>query len=150
MILLILILVSSQVRVVGLSGYMRIPIMLYLIPYHIMLPPGQWYSGMSLNSLELLHSLFLCSYFYGKIFFLKLQVYLFIKSLSINKTIKVVCCLMILLTIFQLYRGSQVYLSRKPYYLEKNYQPVASHGQTLLHNVVWSTPHHEQGSNSQL
>jgi hypothetical protein len=27
--------------------------------YHIMLPPGQWYSGMSLNSLELLHSLFL-------------------------------------------------------------------------------------------
>jgi hypothetical protein len=113
-ILLILILVSSQVRVVGLSGYMRIPIMLYLIPYHIMLPPGQRYSGMSLNSLELLHSLFLCSYFYGKIFFLKLQVYLFI-----NKTIKVVCCLMILLTIFQLYRGGQVYLSRKPYYLEK-------------------------------
>jgi hypothetical protein len=25
---------------------------------------------------------------------------------------------------------------------------VASHWQTLSHNVVWSTPHHEQGSNS--
>jgi hypothetical protein len=31
-----------------------------------------------------------------------------------------------------------------------NQWPVASHWQTLLHNVVSSTPHHEQGSNSQL
>jgi len=28
-------------------------------------------------------------------------------------------------------------------------KPVASHRQTLSHNVVSSTPHHEQGSNSQ-
>jgi hypothetical protein len=28
--------------------------------------------------------------------------------------------------------------------------PVASHWQTLAHNVVSSTPHHEQESNSQL
>ena len=34
--------------------------------------------------------------------------------------------------------------------LGKNHQPVASHWQTLSHNVVSSTPHHEQGSNSQL
>ena len=29
-------------------------------------------------------------------------------------------------------------------------KPVASHWQTLSYNVVSSTPHHEQGSNSQL
>jgi len=29
-------------------------------------------------------------------------------------------------------------------------QPVASHRQTLSHNVVFSTPRHERGSNSQL
>jgi hypothetical protein len=31
----------------------------------------------------------------------------------------------------------------------ENYQPVASHRQTLSNNVVLSTPHHEPGSNSQ-
>jgi hypothetical protein len=33
---------------------------------------------------------------------------------------------------------------------EENHWPVASHWQTLLHNVVSSTPHHERDSNSQL
>jgi hypothetical protein len=32
----------------------------------------------------------------------------------------------------------------------ENHRPVASHRQTLSHNVVSSTPCHEQGSNSQL
>ena len=32
----------------------------------------------------------------------------------------------------------------------KKHWPVASHWQTLSHNVVSSTPHHEQDSNSQL
>jgi hypothetical protein len=32
----------------------------------------------------------------------------------------------------------------------ENHRPVASHWQTLLHNVVSSTPHHERGLNSQL
>ena len=32
----------------------------------------------------------------------------------------------------------------------KNPQPVASHWQTLSHNVVSSTPHHERDSNSSL
>jgi hypothetical protein len=32
----------------------------------------------------------------------------------------------------------------------ENNRPVASHWQTLSHNVVSSTLHHEQGSNSQL
>jgi hypothetical protein len=32
----------------------------------------------------------------------------------------------------------------------ENHRPVASHRQTLSHNVVSSTPHHERGSNSQL
>jgi len=33
---------------------------------------------------------------------------------------------------------------------EKNHGPVASHRQTLSHNDVSSTPHHERDSNSQL
>jgi hypothetical protein len=32
----------------------------------------------------------------------------------------------------------------------ENHRPVASHSQTLSHNVVSSTPRHKQGSNSQL
>ena len=32
----------------------------------------------------------------------------------------------------------------------ENHWPVTSHRQTLSHNVVSSTPHHEQDSNSQL
>ena len=30
----------------------------------------------------------------------------------------------------------------------ENHKPVASHKQTLSHNVVLSTPRHEQGSNT--
>ena len=33
---------------------------------------------------------------------------------------------------------------------EENHRPVASHLQTLPHNVVSSTPRHRGGSNSQL
>ena len=32
----------------------------------------------------------------------------------------------------------------------ENHRPTVSHWQTLSHNVVSSTPHHERGSNSQL
>jgi hypothetical protein len=32
---------------------------------------------------------------------------------------------------------------------KKNHWPVTSNWQTLSHNVVWSTPRHEQGLNSQ-
>jgi len=32
----------------------------------------------------------------------------------------------------------------------ENHRPVASHWQTLSHNVVSITPRHERGSNSQL
>jgi hypothetical protein len=34
--------------------------------------------------------------------------------------------------------------------IRENHRPVASHCQALSHNVVSSTPHHEQGSNLQL
>jgi hypothetical protein len=33
--------------------------------------------------------------------------------------------------------------------LIENHRPVACHWQTFSHNVVLSTPHHEQDSNSQ-
>jgi hypothetical protein len=42
-------------------------------------------------------------------------------------------------TIFQLYCGSQFYWRTKPV-PEENHRPVASHWQTLSHNVVSSTP----------
>ena len=32
----------------------------------------------------------------------------------------------------------------------ENHRPVAGHRQTLSHNVVWYTPSHGRGSNSQL
>jgi len=32
---------------------------------------------------------------------------------------------------------------------EETHRPAASHWQTLSHNVISSTPHHEQDSNSQ-
>jgi hypothetical protein len=32
----------------------------------------------------------------------------------------------------------------------ENHRPVASHWQTLSHNIVSSTPHHEQGLNLHL
>jgi hypothetical protein len=59
-----------------------------------------------------------------------------------------VWCLTRFSTIFQLY---QIYWWRKPEYPEKTTDmSVASHRQTLSHNVVSSTPHNEPGSNSRL
>jgi hypothetical protein len=55
--------------------------------------------------------------------------------------------LMPLSKIIQLYRGSQFNWWMKPEYLEKICRPVTSHWQTLSHNVVSSTPRHEQDSN---
>ena len=59
-------------------------------------------------------------------------------------------CLMPLSRIFQLYQRHQVLLVEDIRVPGENYRLVTSHWQTLSHNVVSSTLHHEQGSNSQL
>ena len=46
-------------------------------------------------------------------------------------------------TIFHLYRGSVSFVEETGV-LGENHQPIGSHGQTLSHNVVSSTPRHER------
>ena len=50
---------------------------------------------------------------------------------------------------FQLYCSGKFFWGRNPSTRSKPW-PVENHWQTLLHNVVLSTPHHEQDSNSPL
>ena len=54
-------------------------------------------------------------------------------------------CLMPLSTIFQLFRGWSVLLEKETRVPGENHRPGTSHWQTLSHNVVSSTHHHEQG-----
>ena len=66
------------------------------------------------------------------------------------------CILGIGLVWFMVFNNISVISRRSVLLVEKtavpgeNHQPVASHWQTLSHNVVSSTPRHEQGSYSQL
>jgi hypothetical protein len=58
--------------------------------------------------------------------------------------------LMLLSTIFQLYRGGQFIMLAETGVPGENHRPVANHWQTLSHNVVSSTTCHELDSDSQL
>jgi hypothetical protein len=58
-------------------------------------------------------------------------------------------CLTLLSKIFQLYHVGKFYWWRKSGYPEKT-TDLSQVRQTLLHNVVSSTPHRERVSNSQL
>ena len=62
-----------------------------------------------------------------------------------NSRVRCLWYLTPLSAIFQLYHGIQFYLVEKPREPLENHQPVTSHLQTLSHNVVVSTPHHELG-----
>jgi hypothetical protein len=53
-------------------------------------------------------------------------------------------------TIPLFYRGGQFLLMQETGVLGENPRPVASHCQTLSHNVVSSTPPHEPDSKSKL
>jgi hypothetical protein len=53
-------------------------------------------------------------------------------------------------TMFQLYRGARFFFGEGNCSTGEDHLPVASHWQTLSHNVVSSTPRHERDSNSQL
>jgi len=51
--------------------------------------------------------------------------------------------------VFQVISWRSVLLVEETWVPAENHRPVASHWQTLSHNVVSSTPHHERNSNSQ-
>jgi hypothetical protein len=58
-------------------------------------------------------------------------------------------CWLPLSTIFQLYRGGQIYFGEETGVPREKHWPVASHWQTLSHKVVSSTPCNMWDSNSQ-
>jgi hypothetical protein len=58
-------------------------------------------------------------------------------------------CLMVFNSTFSATSWQAVSLLVETGMLGENHRPVASHWQTLSHNIVLSTPRNERGSNSQ-